>query len=565
MLKKFVSLLLFAVIFNLFTPAAVFAGNKVSDINVDVFIYQDGSAYITQTWNCDFSQGTEGYIPIQNLGDMTISDFLVSDGNGPYQVEKDWDINGSFEEKAGKCGILKTPDGYELCWGITNYGQNRYAIEYKIHQFVGSYEDFDGFNFQFINPGMGTLPTDVTVKIVMQDGIQLDESNSGIWAFGFDGQIHFDNGQVVAYTASPLSATTDNVIIMMQLNKGLIQPIRKVDAAFSAVKDQAFEGSSYDSNQMESDAVLQEEYSDEDPGAFFTIIGGITLFLPAIIVIYIIRRLRKPKKQITQLYENAEYFREVPFAGNIEATFALAEEFNQIGDDNDLIGAAFLKLINGGCLEPLTEKKVSFFGKERESISLKLVHPPEFPGLATGMLYDLLITASSLDQILQEHELEKYCERNQRALKTIIDAAREDGRRTLLLIDCYAESSKKNPLGLSDRGKKLIQDIMGFKKYLLEFSLIGERSVAESIIWQDYLTFATLLGIADKVIAQFEKVYPDATEYNQNAHYSYLLAHTFMVASARGANANSSSGLGGAVSMLGGSGFSGGGSGGGTR
>ena len=61
-----------------------FAANNVSDINVDVGIYDDGSAYITQTWNCDFSEGTECYIPIENLGEMSISNFMVSDENGPY-------------------------------------------------------------------------------------------------------------------------------------------------------------------------------------------------------------------------------------------------------------------------------------------------------------------------------------------------------------------------------------------------------------------------------------------------------------------------------------------------
>ena len=41
------------------------------------------------------------------------------------------------------------------------------------------------------------------------------------------------------------------------------------------------------------------------------------------------------------------------------------------------------------------------------------------------------------------------------------------------------------------------------------FSLISERKSAETIIWQDYMVYATLFGIADKVIKQFEKVYPD--------------------------------------------------------
>ena len=565
MIKKIVSIIFCALLFVTLIPQTAFGANKVSDISVDVGIYEDGSAYITQTWNCDFTEGTEGYIPIENLGEMSISEFLVSDVNGAYTYIKDWDINASFDEKAGKYGMVKTPKGYELCWGITEYGERRYAIEYKINNFVGGYEDFDGFNFQFINTGMGTLPTDVTVKITMQDGMILDKDNSGIWAFGFDGEINFEDGKVVAYTKNPLSASTDSIIIMLQLDKGLINPTRVVDQSFETVKAKALKGSDYDTDTDNNTGVGSPEEAEEDIGIVYTILGWVIMALPILAIIYFVRRRRKPKNKIVNLYDEAEYFREAPIAGNLEATFALAEAFGQTEDDGNLIGAAFLKLINAGCLEPMTEKTIGIFGKEKENISLRLIHPPDFTGVTTNMLYELLILASSTDQILQERELEKYCERNHRAMMRIIKAAKEDGTNTLVQINCYDDSKEAKPLGLSERGKNLILNIMGFKKYLLDFSLIGERSISESIIWQDYLTFATLLGIADRVIEQFEKVYPNATEYSQNAHYYYLLAFRFTKVSYHAAQAARSAGSGGVVSLLGGGGFSGGGSGGGTR
>jgi uncharacterized membrane protein YgcG len=466
----------------------------------------------------------------------------------------------SFKEKAGKYGMVKTQKGYELCWGISEYGEKRYAIEYKINKMVGGYKDFDGFNFQFINSGMGTLPTDVTVKITLQDGVVLDANNAGIWAFGFDGQINFENGNVVAYTESPLSSSTDSVIIMLQLNKGLLKPTRVVDKSFEEVKAETFKGSDYDDKTGigGSSSVPPEE----ELGFFGWVVALLFGAVPLFFIYYVPRRRGKPKKKVRTLYANADYFREVPIAGNLEATFVLARDFSQTNDDGDLIGSAFLKLINAGCLAPMNEKTVGLFGKEKESISLRLVHPPEFRGVTTKLLYDLLVLASSNDQILQERELEKYCKTNHTAVMLIIDAAKKDGSDTLIEIDSYDNSKQAKPLGLSQRGEKLLLNIMGFKKYLLEFSLIGERSIAESIIWQDYLTFATLLGIADKAIEQFEKVYPDATQYSENAHHYYLLTHRFTRASYQAAR---SAGSGGSSSFGGGGGFSGGGSGGGAR
>jgi len=562
-MKRIISTLCGAFLLLIFMSQVALGANKVSDINVDVGIYEDGSAYITQTWNGNFTEGTEGYIPIENLGDMSLSEFLVSDASGPYTYINEWDVDASFEEKARKYGLVKTNKGYELCWGISDYGENRYAIEYKINNLVGGYEDFDGFNFQFINSGMGTLPTDVTLKITMQDGVKLDENNAGIWAFGFDGQINFQNGDVVAYTKKPLSSKTDSVIILLQLNKGLINPTRVVDKSFEAVKAEAFKGSDYDDKAGAggSTTVLPEE----EFGPYDLVIGFVIMALPVVVIIYLLVRKGKRKKKILALYNEADYFREAPIAGDLESTFVLARDFSQSNDDGNLIGSAFLKLINAGCLEPMSEKTVGFFGKEKESISLRLVHPPQFTGVTTEMLYDVLVSASSSDQILQERELEKYCKTNHKVIMAIIKAAKQSGQNTLLQIDGYDKSKEAKPLGLSQHGENLLLNIMGFKKYLLEFSLIGERTIAESIIWQDYLTFATLLGIADKVIEQFEKVYPDATQYSENAHYHYLLAHRYTNASYQAAQTARSAGSGGSSSFGGGGGFSGGGSGGGTR
>lgn len=552
MIKKICCSLLCALLFTALTGQAAFAANNVSDINVDVVIYDDGSAYITQTWNCNFDEGTEGYIPIENLGEMTISDFSVYDENGAFTYIDNWDISASFDEKVGKCGIVETDNGYELCWGIGQYGQRRYTISYKINGIVGSYSDFDGFNFQFINTGMGTLPTDVTVKIVMQNGTALDASNSGIWAFGFEGQIEFQNGQVVAYTEKALSTDTESVIVMLQLNKGLISPTRTVNDSFETVKNRAFEGSDYSSDSEESSGGI----------GFFTwlfIIGG------SAIAIFVVVQTAKRNKKIKALYKNAKYFREAPLGGNIEETFVLANKYNQASDDGDLIGAAFLKLINAGCLEPMTEKNVGFFGKEKESVSLRLVHRPELLGLTVDMLYNLLELACGSDRILQEKELEKYCKKHHDSIQEIIDAAKKQGELMLGQIACFDSSKAAKPLGLSQLGTTLLSNIMGFKKYLLEFSLIGERTIAESVIWQDYLVFATLLGIADKAIEQFEKVYPVPTQYSENAHYYYMLAYSYRHASYDTAQAARSSGGGGGSSFGGGGGFSGGGGGGGAR
>lgn len=125
-------------IFLLCTQAApAYAANQVSAIDIEAVIYEDGSMYVTQVWDTYFDEGTEIYIPLNAPEYLTISDLSVSDTKGEYQRLTNWDVDGSFEEKANQCGINTTDTGYEICFGISEYGKNRYAIEYRLQNVVG--------------------------------------------------------------------------------------------------------------------------------------------------------------------------------------------------------------------------------------------------------------------------------------------------------------------------------------------------------------------------------------------------------------------------------------------
>ena len=51
--------------------------------------------------------------------------------------------------------------------------------------------------------------------------------------------------------------------------------------------------------------------------------------------------------------------------------------------------------------------------------------------------------------------------------------------------------------------------LYGLKKYLLEFSSMNTKEVMEVKLWDEYLMFAYLFGIADKVAKQLKDMYPE--------------------------------------------------------
>lgn len=536
---------------------SVSAANNVSEIDIDVSIRDDGSAYVVQNWSGSFYEGTENYIPIAT-GDIFVSDFSVSDQNGKYTLISDWDINASLDEKARKCGINETSDGVELCFGISEYGENRYAVEYVIEDFIKSYNDFDGTNFMFINPDMSTFPTDGHINIVLENGTALVEGNSAIWAFGYDGNIEFQNGAVSAYTTRKLSGD-DSMIVMLRLNKGLISPKAEIDTSFDAVTDRAFEGSDYGFDDY--------DYSYEDDDILATIIGFAVLLCIFGGAVLIITYLVKRKKEIKQFYKETGYFRDVPNDGKIDISYYLARNFDIANEESLIIGALILSMINKGSLEPQLEESVGFFGKVKESVNLKLKSLPDTASELS--LFNLLSAAAGEDGILQEKELERYSYKYPENINNFIDGIRQSGENGFISLGGFSGRAGNRIGDLSEKGKSELAEIMGLEKFLKDFTLIAERGIAEITIWKEYLIYATLFGIGEKVLTQLEKVYPEKLpeieSYNRNVVIASGYCRSMYMSSQRAIQARRTDGGGGRASFGGGGGFSGGGRGGGSR
>lgn len=213
----------------------------------------------------------------------------------------------------------------------------------------------------------------------------------------------------------------------------------------------------------------------------------------------------------------------------------------------------------------MIDKNTSFMGKVKKTVDIKIgMQPNEVSPSAN--LYNILIKAAGADGILQEKELKKYCKAHPSLMRDFINKTKQNGEVPLEAIGPY----KKNINKCSEEVKNQVSQVVGLKKYLKDFSLISERSVEEVEIWEDLLVYATLYDIADEVMKDFKKIYPNLTENDDFTQYvliSYAyrnLTYSAML-SGEAAQRARNSGRGGASSLGGGGGFSGGGFGGGSR
>src|SRR5690625_1316289 len=233
---------------SFFSFGEVYAStHELEALDIHVFIEEDGSASITEKRVATLSEGTENYIVIGNLGESTITDFTVYEGGKKYNYVEDWDVNWTSDQKTFKNGIIKKSKQYELVWGIGEYGKHEYELTYTVTDFIKQLEDSQMLFWQFVNSDTNIPPKRVTVTIETDQ--PFTKGNEKIWAFGFDGDIHFKDGKIVANSNSPLNRS-DYVTILTEFPTSNFGTNDVLDKSFEEVKEQAFQGSDYSNNKQ---------------------------------------------------------------------------------------------------------------------------------------------------------------------------------------------------------------------------------------------------------------------------------------------------------------------------
>lgn len=546
---------LFALLLTVGFCTAVSAEMTVSSMDITVTLQQDGSAVIEQIWDTYADENTEFYYPFGTGKYLELSDFSVSDKtNRAYQVVYDWDVEASFDEKAYSCGLLPISGGYEVCFGVSRYGENRYVIRYTVHNMVGSYTDTDGFLFRFVNSEMNTTPTDVSLSIRMADGTEITDKTCNIWGFGYNGDVVFENGGITAQTDTPIQYN-NHVTLMVEFNKGVLQPSCQKDGSFKDVKALAFEDSDYDPNAIKDYGFI-----------IFLVMMGVMLCIAGIaLTVYVTHRI-----QVKKFIKNCNYHRDLPLDNNLNAAAKLGVQFGIIKEEQ-LIGAYLLRMINDGCIRTLTTEEIGAFGATSKNTDLVLVCEPKANTFAEK-LFEILYRGSDENRVVTQKAMKRICKRQHSALRSFLTKTLAMGETWLRQNDYSDKLTPTTPRHLTENGKQYLAQVAGFKKYLEEFPLLNEHEITAAPVWRDYMVWAVLFGVADKVIKELKHVYPDKTDewdlYDRHVvitrGYSYGM-YSSMRTREQQIQAQRSGGSGGRASFGGGGGFSGGGCGGGGR
>lgn len=130
------------------------------------------------------------------------------------------------------------------------------------------------------------------------------------------------------------------------------------------------------------------------------------------------------------------------------------------------------------------------------------------------------IFSDAVNKTLEVKKFKKWCKKNYHIidswLNNILDMAQLELCKKGLITEVTKE--KKGIFGKTKTIRKkiitpeLVEEaikLKGLKKFLLDFSTMPEKEIIDVHLWEDYLVFAQLFGIAKKVEKQFSEIYPD--------------------------------------------------------
>ena len=549
----------------LVSTTAVFAREtRVRSIDIAVRLYADGSALFDEKWDVDTGDDfTELYLPKENLGDIGVASFKVFCDGVQLADDGAWDTDRSRARKAGRYGIVRKSGGVELCWGVGDTGHHLYNPVYVLTNTVKGLDDYDMFHMQVLADQItGSPHVRVTFELDKELGAQLDTSTVRAWGFGYHGPVYFEDGKLV-YESDDFDRRS-SVIALIRFNKGIFSPTSVPGGSFQTRLDRALEGAAFADD---------EEYEDEDEESSF-------LELLAQLVMLFLALLggskygydqtghvsaRQKKKLLGMSPKDVSWWRDIPMDGDlIAADYALT----RLGEDrknNALASAEILRMIYNGYLDVQKDDK----GK------IEITFAPDKHGEApidpiASDLWSMMLEASGEDRILQDKEFSTWSGKNKKRLYSWT------GKMALMGKEKFRNRGwmNANNTKFTPAGQVEAQHLLGFKKYLDDFTLSRQRETIEAHLWQEYLVYGALLGVADKVAKQLKDI--DPALFEQTVGYDYgtftrvlystnTLSHA--ITSANKAyitstySGGSRGGFGGGSSFGGGGGFSGGGHG----
>ena len=565
-MKKIWNSILLIIVSFLFI--GVVKAETIQSINMDIYVDSNGDAHVTEIWETTATEKTEYYHAFYNIGNSEITDLTVKDEATEYSLVN-WNVDASLEDKAYKYGYNYTNNGVELCFGKSSYGNHTYTLTYTIQSFVSRVDDADIIYWNLLD-SISPSPSSVNIVIYADQPFSDDLD---VWGYGnYGGLAYVYDGKIYLSSNGKLG-NDEYMVALVKFPLNSFNTTNNLNQNFEYYHDMAETGADhYKETKSIGDIVIVIINI-----VFYGVIFLITIFS-------IVKGASKGGivsgtttldygEQGNKLPKEVNMFRDLPCNKDIYRAYWVAYNYGLMKRKTDFLGTILLKWLKEGKVRVENKTVGTIFKKEATTIVFSQENC-QFDNSLESDLYDYMFEASK-DGILESKEFEKWCQNHYSRILNWFDNVlnyenkrlEEEGKlvkqeKTTLKIFKFT-TYQVNP----SMKEEAIQ-MKGLMLFFNEFENMKDKSAIEVMLWEEYLMYAQIFGVADKVAKQFKQLYPDVvTDYSYDSviwinDFSYSGISSATTARSR---AESYSSGGGGFSSGGGGGGSFGGGGGGSR
>lgn len=601
--RKILFILIFALFILLALTTKSNADLHLYDLDFYAELDENGNMNVTETWRIGVSRTNTLYKTFELDEDKysNITNVKVSEvGKRDFTKTNKWAYHLAKNYYFG--GINDDGD-FEIAWGVgldNMSATKEYVISYTVVDAVTKYNDCVELYWQFLGDDFEVNVSDITGTIKLPSKAKSKE-DIRVW-----GHVKTLNGEIYATSEDTIEFSLEDY------ESGNYVEVR------AAMPTEMFRTVSRAYNKNMLSNIIEEETRWADKAnarrkinAFIPkIMTVILIVIGAFVVILLLKKTRKYMKVLkntTKLVptEEFEYFREKP---NNESTpaDALFLYNGGISTSSTTFGNVFsATLLNLSLKEYFKiEVEENERGKE-ETVIYKPQKDIEFLRYEEKIIARFVKIAIGAKEKITIKELQKFIKNHPTDISKLIQQTAASTKEKNIMVNSFNEEISKEkskytsftflyfflamfcfgiffPISilliinailtilinrklsnLTQKGIDEREKWKGLKKYMEDFSLLDEKEIPALEVWEEYLVYATVFGIADKVIKQLKLIYPQIEEMDNfnTASYVYLMSHTnfnssFSSAISSSISSTMSSGSGG------GGGFSGGGGGG---
>lgn len=596
----------------------------LNNLEFDVQIQKDGSMVVTEIWDIDIEETNTLYKTFEldetrysGITDVEVREITTTGKKEFTQIYEEM----YHVTKDCYYGIINKNGMFEIAWGVgldNDYDTRKYEIKYTVQDAIGKYNDYAELYWQFVGEDFEIDARKIkgTIKLP-QRAMSKDEIK--VWGHTEDlnGEIYVTNTDTIEFEV--YGRNSGNFVEVRTLFPTEMISYSGREYNSERLQEVINEETIW---AEEANARRKEEMLIKN---IVSIIEAIIAAIFCIVLIRSILKQNKKLKQMVKFKPTQEwkYFREIPRedATPAESIYIIKERKMNI-DDSFELGKVFSATLLDLSLKKYISFEICKDEKGKENIKIKLekqVVEEDFPKDESAVFLFIKEACKKQNEITVK-ELEKYIGNKQTkviSLKETIDKNRNKELLNKELVnkkemDEYDKYTAKilgiivaivvtiitgivtiigfSPIAFLGIGPLVILEIIyliilckiqgkinvytqkgidevaqwkGLKKYMEEFSLLKEKEVPQLVLWEKFLVYATVFGIAEKVLKQLKIVYPNMEETVDMNNYAclYFATHSNFTTSFSNAISTSmsssySSGTGG------GGGFSGGGGGG---